>query len=43
MAFGRPFATAVLISASLAQIGEFSLILAELGVRLQLVPETGGI
>ena len=30
-----------MISASLAQIGEFSFILAELGVRLKLLPEQG--
>jgi CPA2 family monovalent cation:H+ antiporter-2 len=34
-------ATALTISASLAQIGEFSFILAELGVRLGLLPEQG--
>ena len=40
-AFGYPLVTALLISASLAQIGEFSFILAELGVKLQLLPERG--
>ncbi|MCZ0734971.1 YbaL family putative K(+) efflux transporter, partial [Phreatobacter sp. AB_2022a] len=40
-AFGYPLGTALLISASLAQIGEFSFILAELGVKLQLLPERG--
>ena len=39
--FGHPVTTALLISASLAQIGEFSFILAELGVKLQLLPEAG--
>ncbi len=34
-------ATALTISASLAQIGEFSFILAGLGVSLQLLPERG--
>ena len=34
-------ATAFTISASLAQIGEFSFILAELGVGLKLLPEEG--
>ncbi|MDH6230733.1 CPA2 family monovalent cation:H+ antiporter-2 [Mesorhizobium soli] len=41
MAFGYPIATALVISASLAQIGEFSFILAELGVGLDLLPEQG--
>ena len=41
MAFGYPIATALVISASLAQIGEFSFILAELGVGLGLLPEQG--
>ena len=40
-AFGHPFATALTISASLAQIGEFSFILAELGVVLNLLPKDG--
>ncbi|KGM31006.1 cation:proton antiporter, partial [Inquilinus limosus] len=39
--FRHPVSTALLISASLAQIGEFSFILAELGVKLQLLPEAG--
>lgn len=39
--FGYPIATALIISASLAQIGEFSFILAELGVGLKLLPEEG--
>ena len=41
VAFGYPLATALMISASLAQIGEFSFILAELGVGLKLLPEQG--
>jgi CPA2 family monovalent cation:H+ antiporter-2 len=36
--FGRPTETALTISASLAQIGEFSFILAGLGVSLGLLP-----
>ena len=40
-AFGRPAATAYTISASLAQIGEFSFILATLGVQTALLPEMG--
>jgi monovalent cation:H+ antiporter-2, CPA2 family len=40
-AFGHPVRTAVTISASLAQIGEFSFILASLGVVLQILPEEG--
>jgi CPA2 family monovalent cation:H+ antiporter-2 len=40
-AFGHPMPTALLISASRAQIGEFSFILAGLGVGLGLLPETG--
>jgi CPA2 family monovalent cation:H+ antiporter-2 len=38
IAFRHPVATALTISASLAQIGEFSFILAELGVSLDLLP-----
>jgi CPA2 family monovalent cation:H+ antiporter-2 len=41
IAFRYPAATALTISASLAQIGEFSFILAELGVHLKLLPERG--
>ena len=41
LAFRYPIATALMISASLAQIGEFSFILAELGVGLGLLPEQG--
>jgi len=39
--FGHPSMTALTISASLAQIGEFSFILASLGVSLALMPERG--
>ena len=38
-AFGHPNATALTISASLAQIGEFSFILIGLGISLSLVPD----
>ncbi|PSH65943.1 YbaL family putative K(+) efflux transporter [Phyllobacterium sophorae] len=41
LAFGYPMGTALIISASLAQIGEFSFILAELGVGLGMLPEEG--
>ena len=41
VAFRHPIGTALMISASLAQIGEFSFILAELGVGLNLLPEEG--
>ncbi|KRG40740.1 cation:proton antiport protein [Stenotrophomonas panacihumi] len=40
-AFGHPTGTALTISVSLAQIGEFSFILAGLGVGLAILPETG--
>jgi CPA2 family monovalent cation:H+ antiporter-2 len=40
-AFGRPKATALTISASLAQIGEFAFIIAALGVTLGVLPEQG--
>ncbi len=40
-AFRHPHSTALTISASLAQIGEFSFILAGLGVSLALLPERG--
>src|SRR5690606_38778380 len=40
-AFGHPKATALTISASLAQIGEFAFIIAGLGVALQILPPTG--
>jgi len=39
--FGYPGSHALTISASLAQIGEFSFILAGLGVALSLLPERG--
>jgi CPA2 family monovalent cation:H+ antiporter-2 len=39
--FGYSSSTALTISASLAQIGEFSFILANLGVDLALLPEQG--
>ena len=39
--FRYPVGTALIISASLAQIGEFSFIVAELGVGLKLLPEEG--
>jgi CPA2 family monovalent cation:H+ antiporter-2 len=41
LAFGYPVRTALTISASLAQIGEFSFILAALGASLRLLPEEG--
>jgi CPA2 family monovalent cation:H+ antiporter-2 len=41
LAFRHPLGTALTISASLAQIGEFSFILAELGVALNLLPKAG--
>ncbi len=40
-AFGHPLGTALTISASLAQIGEFSFIIASLGLSLGLLPATG--
>jgi CPA2 family monovalent cation:H+ antiporter-2 len=40
-AFGRSNAVALTISASLAQIGEFSFILAGIGVSLKLLPQEG--
>jgi CPA2 family monovalent cation:H+ antiporter-2 len=39
--FRRPVGTALTISASLAQIGEFSFILASLGVALAIMPPEG--
>lgn len=39
--FRYPLNTALTVSASLAQIGEFSFILAGLGVQLRLMPEEG--
>ncbi|MDL2401412.1 YbaL family putative K(+) efflux transporter [Rhizobium mayense] len=41
LAFGKPMSTALTISASLAQIGEFSFILAALGADLGLLPAEG--
>ena len=40
-AFGKDNSTALLISASLAQIGEFSFILAALGMQLDILPREG--
>jgi len=40
-AFGHPASTALTISASLAQIGEFAFIIAGLGVALQILPPSG--
>ncbi len=39
--FGHPTSTALTVAASLAQIGEFSFILAGLGIELALLPERG--
>lgn len=39
--FGRPDSTAITVAASLAQIGEFSFIVAGLGVDLQVLPREG--
>jgi monovalent cation:H+ antiporter-2, CPA2 family len=41
LAFGYPLRTALTISASLAQVGEFSFILASLGLSLGLLPVEG--
>lgn len=41
LAFRHSLATALTISASLAQIGEFSFILATLGITLGILPTTG--
>ena len=41
LAFRYPIRTALMVAASLAQIGEFSFILAKLGVTLKLMPEMG--
>ena len=41
LALGYPLRTAVLVSAGLAQIGEFSFILAALGLSLGLLPPEG--
>jgi len=40
-AFGHPMQTSLTIATALAQIGEFSFILAALGVSLGLLPESG--
>jgi CPA2 family monovalent cation:H+ antiporter-2 len=39
--FRRPVSTALTIAASLAQIGEFSFILAAMGVALHILPQAG--
>jgi CPA2 family monovalent cation:H+ antiporter-2 len=41
LAFRMPVATAIAVAVSLAQVGEFSFILAELGVGLEILPEEG--
>lgn len=41
LAMGYPLSTALVVSASLAQIGEFSFILAGLGIAHGLMPEEG--
>lgn len=41
LAFGYPLTTALTVAASLAQIGEFSFILAGLGMTLGLLPQEG--
>lgn len=41
LAFRYPLQSALIVSASLAQIGEFSFILVELGVRLGMLPVEG--
>ncbi|KPC49689.1 YbaL family putative K(+) efflux transporter [Amantichitinum ursilacus] len=41
IAFRRPLSTALTIAASLAQIGEFSFILASLGISMGLLPAAG--
>lgn len=38
LVFRYPLGTALTVAASLAQIGEFSFILAELGIALRLLP-----
>jgi CPA2 family monovalent cation:H+ antiporter-2 len=38
---GRPASTALTVSAALAQIGEFSFILAVMGVALKILPPEG--
>jgi CPA2 family monovalent cation:H+ antiporter-2 len=41
LALGRPASTALTVSAALAQIGEFSFILASMGIALGLLPQEG--
>jgi CPA2 family monovalent cation:H+ antiporter-2 len=41
LVFGYPATTALMVSASLAQIGEFSFILAGLGTSLGVLPSAG--
>jgi monovalent cation:H+ antiporter-2, CPA2 family len=41
LALGYPISTALMVSASLAQVGEFSFILAGLGMTLGLLPAAG--
>lgn len=41
LAFRYPLSTALMVSASLAQIGEFSFVLAGLGMELNLLPSDG--
>ena len=41
LALGYPASTATMVAAALAQIGEFSFILAALGISLNLLPPTG--
>lgn len=41
LAFRYPFSTALTVSVSLAQIGEFSFILAERAIRFEMLPEEG--
>lgn len=41
LAFRMPIGTAIIVAVSLAQVGEFSFILAELGVNLGILPEAG--
>lgn len=41
LAFRYPLQSALIVSASLAQIGEFSFILAELGIRFGMLPVEG--
>lgn len=41
LALGHPLRTGLVVAAGLAQVGEFSFILADLGRSLDLLPETG--